>query len=148
MIKEESIKTFAVVGIMQIREKQILPMSHEKQKKGWIFSEILLNDSSGWNNQGGSSLGHLRSSLLPNSTSNAKPFMGNVKKKKKVSNSSGEEWKLCLFLTYKMTNRELGLLFIMSLDFHLYVLPVLFVSLLKSLNSSVCNLFFFFLKCL
>ena len=74
---------------MQPMEKQALPVGHEGQKKGWIllgFSKILLDDSSGWSNQGGSILGHLLAgSLLLKASSNAKPFMGNDFKKSVIA---------------------------------------------------------------
>lgn len=84
---------------MQKMEKQALSVSHKGQKKGWVlleFGKILLDDSSGWSNQRGGILGYLVSSLLPKLSSNAKSFMGNIKKNH--NNSSGE-LKLCLFLT-------------------------------------------------
>lgn len=100
MIKEGSIKTLTVVKIMQKMEKQALSVSHKGQKNGWVlleFGKILLDDSSGWSNQRGGILGYLVvSSLLPKLSSNAKSFMGNIKKNH--NNSSGE-LKLCLFLT-------------------------------------------------
>lgn len=125
---------------MQKREKQTLSVSHEKQKKVWLFSKILLNDSSGWTNQGDKTLGHL--ALLPNSSPNAKPFIGNVKKKK-VSNSSGEEWRFCLFLIYKMTNRELGLFLVHKVSRFPSVLSSCLICKLAQITKLFCICFSF-----
>lgn len=67
---------------------------------------------------------------------------------KKVSNSSGEEWKLCLFLPYKMTNRELGLFLVHNVSGFPSVLSSCLICNLAQNSKHPLYVFVFLLKCL